>query len=76
MASSPSRLRVPLDVAQAHRCESRKFGYRDKADSLDGAVRLMELGRVDPGCHITPYLCSLCGDWHVYNRRIIATGGR
>lgn len=48
-----------------------KLGYVGKADALDAAERVMEQGRVSPGCHITPYLCTLCGDWHLYNRRIV-----
>jgi hypothetical protein len=71
MASTATRLRVPWERARTHKCESRKFGYPTKAAALDGAELLMEKGRVDPGCHITPYLCDDCGDWHVYNRRIV-----
>jgi len=71
MASSPTRMRVYADRASSLKCLSRKVGYPTKPAALDAAERLMEQGRVDPGCHITPYLCDDCGDWHVYNRRIV-----
>lgn len=62
--------------AQRQKCASRKICYRNKAVALDAAELLMEAGRVDPGCHITPYLCADCGDWHVYNRRIVEVRDR
>jgi hypothetical protein len=36
----------------------------------------MMAGRVDPGCHITPYLCDDCRRWHTRNRRIVFTERR
>ncbi len=32
---------------------------------------MMEQGKVDPGCHQTPFLCADCGRWHVANRVIV-----
>lgn len=71
MASRPSRLRINLRQQLPRKCESRKFCYPTKDEALDGAERLMELGRVNPGCHIMPYQCSICGAWHVANQRIV-----
>lgn len=64
-------MRVTSEYARKYRCESRKVSYPNKAAALDASERLMEQGRVEPGCHITPYECRECGDWHVYNRRIV-----
>lgn len=69
MASSPTRQRVRPD--DAVRCTTQKRGYRTKADALDAAERMMQAGRVKPGCHITPYACVACGEWHVANRVIV-----
>ncbi len=52
------------------RCSSQKIGYRDKSEALDAAETMMEAGRVNPGCHITPYLCKECRQYHVWNRPI------
>lgn len=69
MASSPTRLAVnPLD---ARLCESRKACFRTKNEALDIAEKMMELRRVHPGCHLTPYQCCNCGRWHIYNRVIV-----
>lgn len=67
MASHPTR----LHVREFHKCESEKVGYQTKAEALDGAERMMEAGLVRPGCHITPYPCTRCGEWHVANRIIV-----
>ena len=67
MASSPTRGR-----ARTRRlCASGKVTFLSYADALDAAERLMELGIVEPGCHMTPYECEDCGRWHVFNRRIV-----
>jgi hypothetical protein len=74
MASSPTRRRVALRDGRPlfyTTCETQKQTYVDKADALDAAERLMEQGKVDPGCHLTPYTCARCGAWHIYNRRIV-----
>lgn len=73
MASSPTRLKVDLDTMRA--CETQKVCFRTRAEALDAAERLMHLGRVTPGCHITPYECDRCGRWHVRNRVIVALPG-
>ena len=70
MASRPTRLRVPLD-RWYRRCPSQKVCFDTKAQALDAAERLMEKGEVNPGCHMTPYLCDECQRWHVANRRIV-----
>lgn len=69
MASRATRLRIDVrhDV---RRCLSQKSCYANYADALSGADRLMETGRVNPGHHITPYLCWDCQRWHVWNRPI------
>lgn len=71
MASSATRQR--LDVTRCRKCLSFKIGYRTRDEALDVAERMMEQGFVKPGCHITPYHCSLCDEWHVANRQIVFT---
>lgn len=71
MSSSPTRLAVNINSAKHRMCESQKYCFGTKDDALDGAERLMELDKVKPGCHITPYLCDDCGNWHVFNRVIV-----
>lgn len=73
MASSPARRHL---TRVTRRCVTHKVGFRTYLQALDAAERLMEQGRVHPGCHITPYRCADCGEWHVYNRIIVWTGGR
>lgn len=72
MASSPTRASV--DPSRACRCESRKVGYATYDRALDVAELMMEKGEVNPGCHITPYACDDCGEWHVANRVIVPIG--
>lgn len=69
MASRATRLH--LNVHQAIRCDSQKVGFCSRAEALEAAENLMQQGRVMPGCHITPYECNRCGQWHVANRRIV-----
>ncbi len=70
MASRPTRQHI--DVARMIvKCETMKVGYETRAEALDGAESGMDAGKVDPGCHLTPYACELCGEWHVRNRRIV-----
>lgn len=71
MGSSPTRSRR-RDVTV--RCVSYKIGYPTYDAALDGAERQMERGHVMPGCHITPYQCDECGEWHIYNRIIVPLG--
>ena len=73
MASRPTRLKVNLDMIRA--CESQKVAFPTYASAFDAAERLMQLGHVKPGCHITPYVCQDCGHWHVRNRVIVPLPG-
>lgn len=70
MASTPTRNHLDLTRLR-RRCETFKVTYETRQDALEGAERGMEAGSVDPGCHLTPYLCERCGHWHVRNRRIV-----
>ena len=54
-----------------HRGASQKACYPTKLIALDAAEVMMEKGWVHPGCHITPYRCPDCGQWHVGNRQIV-----
>jgi len=74
MASSPTRLHV--DIPSARRCVSQKVGFTGYEQALAAAERMMDAGRVRTGCHITPYACADCGEWHVANRVIVWTGPR
>lgn len=67
----PRHNKVVLGTQAARRCTTFKAGYPTYAAALDGAERLMEMGHVKPGCHITPYRCDRCPEWHLYNRVIV-----
>ena len=67
MASYRTRKRVKF----YKKCESWKMGYATRAEALDAAERAMERGQVRRGCHLMPYACDRCGEWHVANRRIV-----
>ena len=69
MASRSTRLALPVGD-RLHRCASQKACYPTKAIALDAAEAMMEKGWVSPGCHITPYGCPDCEQWHVFNRQI------
>ena len=69
MASRPTR--ASIDILRARRCESQKVGWLSRSAALDAADLMMAHGHVEPGCHITPYRCELCDQWHVFNRRIV-----
>lgn len=69
VASSPTRL--TLDPDDACKCESRKMGF-DTAEAAHSIVeKMMEQGHVERGCHLTPYECRDCGEWHIYNRVVV-----
>jgi hypothetical protein len=70
MASKPTRLHVNVAKHDQLRCVSLKIGYTTKAAALDVAEAMMREGAVNTGCHITPYLCGDCHEWHVWNRPI------
>jgi len=71
VATKSTRLRINVDKVLLSRCDSRKAGFATHREALDHAECLMELGRVFPGCHLSPYLCQDCGQFHIHNRRII-----
>lgn len=71
MASTPTRHQFDHRRYSFSKCDSRKISYRDKEAALDAAERLMDEGRVQPGCHLTPYLCEECQSWHIANRKIV-----
>lgn len=71
MASTPTRGQYNLRRFTSSRCPaSHKRSYPDKAAALDAAERLMDEGRVRPGCHLMPYVCPDCRTWHIGNRFI------
>lgn len=70
MASTPTRLHIDVAHQYLERCATHKRGYPTKAAALDVAEQMMEDGAVSTGCHITPYECPVCSEWHVTNRRI------
>ena len=72
MASRPTRAKVYLPAVI--RCASQKVSFASHAEAWDAAERMMDQGKVWPGCHMTPYACADCGRWHVYNRRIVWPG--
>jgi hypothetical protein len=55
------------------KCESLKIGYDTRAEALEACEAQMLADLVDPGCHIMPYACELCGAWHTRNQRIVFT---
>jgi hypothetical protein len=69
MASTPTR--AHLDPERVRRCVSQKVGYYNYAEALNAAELMMLKGICLEGCHITPYACELCNEWHVYNRVIV-----
>lgn len=71
MASSPTRQRVDLNAVGVRRCVSQKVGYGTYDDALTACERMMDAGKVKPGCHMTPYECDECSEWHVGNKVIV-----
>ena len=71
MASRPTRAHVDVAHQWLERCPTHKRGYPSHAVALDIAEQMMDAGDVKPGCHITPYQCPSCGEWHVANRVIV-----
>lgn len=71
MASRPTRQHLNVAVARAYACVTLKHGHPTRDEALDAAEKMMDAGRVDPGCHLTPYRCDDCGAWHIRNRRIV-----
>ena len=50
-----------------------KIGYATRVAALDACESQMDAGRVEPGCHVMPYRCDVCGEWHTRNQRIVFT---
>jgi hypothetical protein len=71
MASYPTRQHVNIASLGFRRCVSQKVGYATKELALDAAERQMASGKVNPGCHICPYVCLECGEWHCANRVLV-----
>lgn len=71
MASSATRKHLDPAKEYLSHCTSLKIGYATRSQAFDAAELLMQEGRVNPGCHITPYECRDCGQWHVFNRPIV-----
>lgn len=71
MASSPTRQRVDLRSSGFRRCDSQKVGYDTYEAALAAAELMMAAGKVKPGCHITPYECEDCDEWHLGNKVIV-----
>ena len=70
MASTPTRKH--LSIPRMHgKCVTFKMGYASREDALDGCERSMDQGLVSPGCHLMPYACDQCGEWHIRNVRIV-----
>jgi hypothetical protein len=69
MASSKTRRHI--DPARVRQCTSEKVAYPNYERALDAAELVMLKGMVRPGCHIIPYRCPLCGEWHVANKQIV-----
>lgn len=70
MASDPTRMSVRVDRL-SRKCETLKISYATRAEALDGCEQAMEADRVHPGCHLMPYECDACGEWHIRNHRIV-----
>lgn len=69
MASTPTR--AHLDPERVRRCVSQKVGFANYSEALSAAELMMLKGLCYEGCHITPYDCELCGEWHLFNRVIV-----
>jgi hypothetical protein len=70
VASRATRLSIDPVKTLLSKCDSKKIGYRTFCEALDQAEAFMRLGRVHVGCHLTPYRCAACGDYHLFNRKI------
>ena len=69
MASRQTRGKV--DLLRMRRCASGKVGWVTRDEALDAAELMMLNGHVEAGCHIMPYQCETCRQWHIGNRRIV-----
>ena len=71
MASRPTRKRFDPGELSTHGCSTGKIAHLTKRAAFDVAELMMQRGQVEPGCHLTPVYCALCGLWHVANYRIV-----
>lgn len=70
MATRPTRAHIdPRRLWR--RCVTQKVSYDTREAALQGAEEAMDAGKVEPGCHLTPYECADCGRWHLRNRQIV-----
>lgn len=65
-----SRTRLKVSVL-ARTCPTGKILYERQLEAQIQAERMMELGQVDPGCHVETYACAECRGYHVGNRFIV-----
>lgn len=63
-----TRLRVNHSTARV--CTTGKICY-DKLEAENEAIRAMDAGRVNPGCHVEAYGCGECHSYHIGNRVIV-----
>ena len=58
----------------ARKCAATlKIGHPTREAALTACEAMMLAGRVEPGCHVMPYRCDDCGEWHTRNQRIVFT---
>ena len=70
--SRRQRVRQRINVARLERrCITLKICHETRDAALAAAELQMLAGRVEPGCHLTPYLCDECHRWHLRNRQIV-----
>ena len=70
----PTRIRIdPQRLSR--RCDTQKVCHPTREAALDTCEAQMQAGRVMPGCHLVPYQCGRCGDWHVGNKTIVHLPG-
>jgi len=73
MATHATRLRMRGGHLPTRRCQTLKVGHATRLEALEAAERMMAAGHVSPGCHVMPYRCEACGQWHTRNQRIVFT---
>lgn len=71
----PTRGRINVERL-SRKCVSLKVGYATRAAALDASEVQMLEGRVEPGCHLMPYECDQCREWHLRNQQIVPVPGR
>lgn len=66
--TGPTRMRI---TPPARACATGKVCHETEAAAKVEAERKMDLGHVDPGCHLQAYKCGACHCWHVGNRVVV-----